>query len=139
MKGGMPWRRDLYRLVNAHDRGRVSAAVVADRLARIAFDTHQTLKDGTVGPTAIVVWRRRPDAPIQGPAGAHQAYTDGDRDSSSPPIPTVARGLDVGALGRVTWDSLTSSPSLSGHFALDKDGLMRRLAALPSEPDDRLR
>jgi hypothetical protein len=35
------WQRDLLRLVNAHDRGKVSDHVIADHLARLNYEAHQ--------------------------------------------------------------------------------------------------
>jgi hypothetical protein len=49
------WVRDLLCLVRAHDRGRVSARVVADRLAAINNNVHLRISDKSVGPRCIVV------------------------------------------------------------------------------------
>jgi hypothetical protein len=59
---GRSWQRALLSLVNAHDRGKVSDYVIADQLARLNYEAHQEVSDGSVGPRCIVVWRRRPDA-----------------------------------------------------------------------------
>ena len=49
------WQRPLLRLVNAHDHRKLSAARVADELARFNQEVRDTTPDGTVGPHCIVV------------------------------------------------------------------------------------
>jgi hypothetical protein len=86
------------RLVKAHDRGKVSAHLVADELAKLRYEAHRNVRDGTVGPRCIVAWRRRPEARKDRPAGHHQFYTGVDRDRNCPSIPTISRGADMQAL-----------------------------------------
>jgi hypothetical protein len=56
------WHRGLLSLVNAHDHGKVPDHLIADQLAKLNYEAHHEVRDGTVGPRCIVVWRRRPDA-----------------------------------------------------------------------------
>lgn len=140
------WRRLLLRLVNAHDRGRVSDEAVPNHLAKLAQVAHKGVTDGTVGPRSIVVWRRRPDASPLGPAGAHHCFADGDPEAEGTPlqIPTVAGGFDIAAISRTSWDlqeeRRLEDPS-SPLLGLDYDTVEfeRRLAELPDTPEDRLR
>ncbi|HSS43589.1 MAG TPA: hypothetical protein VLK37_13690 [Solirubrobacterales bacterium] len=138
------WQRSLLSLVNAHDRGKVSDHVVADRLARLNYEAHQVVRDASVGPRCIVVWRRRPDAQPGAPGGGHQFYTGVDRDLDSASIPAIANGMDVHAIiGVVMKDFQARTASHGFSFAaasdFDKDEMTRLLAELPSEPDERLR
>jgi hypothetical protein len=89
------WQRELLSLVRRHDRGKVSDHVIADQLARLNYEAHRQVPEGTVGPRCIVVWRRRPDARRAAPGGAHQFYTGVDRDRDSAAIPTITNGMDV--------------------------------------------
>jgi hypothetical protein len=129
------WGRPLLSLANAHDRGKVSDHVVADRLARLNYEAHQEVRDGSVGPRCIVVWRRRPDAPRPASGGGHQFYTGVDRDRDSAGIPTIANGADVQSIAGVLMKQL------QGQVAddVDKDEMNRLLAKLPSDPDEKLR
>jgi hypothetical protein len=141
---GWQWRRHLFNLVKAHDRGRLSAHAVADELARLNMDAHANVADGSVGPNSIVLWRRRRDARKPGPGGEHQFYEGRLRAPASANIPMIGNGLDVGAIGRLMLETLQRqladrSFDFGSEFALDKDEMNRRLAALPSDSDDRLR
>jgi hypothetical protein len=141
---GRAWQRELLSLVRAHDRGKVSDHSIADQLARLNYEAHRQVLDGTVGPRCIVIWRRRPDARRAAPGGAHQFYTGVDRDRDSARIPTIIKGMDVQSIAGVLmkqlqgWmaDDSFSSPT---PFNLDKDEMNRLLAKLPSTPDEKLR
>jgi hypothetical protein len=137
------WARDLLSLVNAHDRGRVSDQVIADRLARLNYEAHQEVRGGTVGPRCIVVWRRRPDAQRVTSGGGHQFYTGIDREPDTDAIPTITNGMDVqsivGVLMEQLWSSLGDRDLTNGMPEPDKDEMNRRLAQLPSDPDEKLR
>jgi hypothetical protein len=137
------WARALMSLVNAHDRGKVSDHVIADQLAKLNHEAHQAVRDGSVGPRCIVVWRRRPDAKSSAPGGAHQFYTGGDRDGDSSAIPTVANGMDVQGLVGVVMTAFQARVASHGFSAaaldFDKDEMNRRLSKLPDEPDEKLR
>ena len=139
---GRAWPRELLSLANAHDRGKVSDQVIADRLAKLNYEAHQQVRDGTVGPRSIVIWRRRPDGRQTGPGGAHQFYTGTDRDPDSDPIPTIGNGMDVHALVGVLMTQFQARLATDGFgapFDFDSDEINRRLAELPSEPDEKLR
>jgi hypothetical protein len=137
------WQRALLSLVNAHDRGRVSDHVIADRLARLNHEAHQAVRDGSVGPRCIVVWRRRPDAPPGAPGGGHQFYTGIDRDRDSAAIPTIANGMDVRGIVGVLMKQFQAQVASHGFgpaaLDFDKDEMNRLLAELPDEPDEKLR
>jgi hypothetical protein len=138
------WQRELLSLVRGHDRGKVSDHVIADQLARLNYEAHRQVPEGTVGPRCIVVWRRRPDARRAAPGGAHQFYTGVDRDRDSAAIPTITNGMDVQSIVGVFlkqvqgWgpDDALSSPV---PFNFDKNEIDRLLAKLPSAPDEKLR
>jgi hypothetical protein len=138
------WQRALLSLVNAHDRGKISDRVIADQLARLNYEAHQELHDGSVGSRCIVVWRRRPDARAGAPGGGHQFYTGVERDPTSAAIPTIANGMDVRSIVEVLMTQFQTR--LANHglssgaaFDFDKHEMNRLLAQLPSEPDERLR
>jgi hypothetical protein len=137
------WQRALLRLVNAHDRGKVSDYLIADQLARLNYEAHQGVRDGTVGPRCIVVWRRRPDARRSVSGGGHQFYTGVQRDRDSDGIPTIANGMDVQSLVGVLMKQFLSRSADFGLGAsmtvdVDEAELNRQLAKLPSEPDEKL-
>jgi hypothetical protein len=137
------WRRDLRRLVKAHDRGKISDYLVADQFAKLNYEVHCETKNGTVGNRCIVVWRRRPGAPYNRPAGKHQFYTDTTRDRSSPAIPTVGNGMDIQALVNALMPQsqfgIANRSIAQGPPTLDYDELNRRLASISIEPDEKLR
>jgi hypothetical protein len=90
--------RPLRGLLKAHDRGKISDYVIADELARLNYEAYQGVRDDTVGPRCIVVWRRRRDA-RPGPAGGGAFfYTRTDRDNTAAVIPTIVNGMDVNAI-----------------------------------------
>lgn len=138
------WGRALLSLVNAHDRGKVSDHVIADQLARLSYEAHQAVRDNSVGPKCIVVWRRRPDGRTNAPGGSHQCYTGTDRDDEdSAAIPTIANGMDVrgiaGVLMRAVQARLAADGLSQTAFDIDTAEMNRQLAKLPHEPDQNLR
>ena len=136
------WQRALLSLVNAHDRGKVSDHVIADQLARLNHEAHRGVRDGSVGPRCIVVWRRRPDARHDA-GGGHQFYTGIDRDRDSAAIPTIANGMDVQAITGAFITQFQARVASHGFsptaFDFDKDEMNRLLAELPYESDEKLR
>lgn len=146
LQKGKSWQRALLSLVKEHDRGKVSDHLIADQLASLNHEAHEELTkngDDTVGPRCIVVWRRRPEVGPRRGGGAHQFYTGVDRDQSSSPIPTIANGMDAQALARIYMDQLQQRIAIGGFpsapFDLDYDEIDRRLAAIPTTPDEKLR
>jgi hypothetical protein len=138
------WQRDLLSLLNAHDHGKVSDYLIADQLARLNFEAHQGVRDGTVGPRCIVVWRRRRDARRPASGGAHQFYTGVERDRKSDGIPTIANGMDVQAIAGVSMKHFLARfgdhPIGASLTMSDEEmaELNRLVAKLPSEPDENL-
>jgi hypothetical protein len=130
------WMRSLLRLVRACDRCRVSPYAVADHLANLNNEVHSGVKDKSVGPRCIVAWRHRKGG------GGHRSYTGTTRDANLPPLPTIATGMDINDLVRVTM------PHVAKQFEawragerekdLDRDELNAELARLPNKPDENL-
>jgi len=137
------WQRALLSLVNEHDHGKISDHLIADQLARLNYEAHQAVRDGSVGPRSIVVWRRRPDARRGKPGAAHQFYTGVNRDQDSAPIPTIGNGMDVQAIVGILMQQLQPRMAdrgfTSGPFDFETDEVNRLLAGIPSDPDERLR
>jgi hypothetical protein len=103
------WARDLLRLLNAHDRGRIGPWAIADELAKRNYDAYKALKDpkdpkylsmkDTVGPDCIVVWRYRKNTTLRpGFAGGQQNYTGTTRSTVGASIPEISCGSNTGAL-----------------------------------------
>jgi len=139
-------RRSLLSLVKAHDCGKISDRLIADRLAGLNYEAHKALEatgDSTVGSRSIVVWRRRPDARPGAPGGGHQFYTGVDRDRDCPAIPTIANGMDVQALAKILMKEFQRGLADHGFtpaaFNVHKDEMNRLLAGIPDQPDERLR
>jgi hypothetical protein len=138
---GGAFARELLNLVRANDRGSLSDIGLADYLAGLNWTAHRGVRDGTVGPRCVVVWRRIRQTRL--PGGGHQFYTGVDRESGGGSIPAIANGMDVRSLVSVLWD--THVPEMRRALLareeprLDQDEVNRRLAALPSDPDDKLR
>lgn len=138
------FERPLLSLVNAHERGRISDFVIADHLARLNYEAHQRIRDGSVGPRCIVVWRRRRDLHRPGVSGGGQAFYVGTcHDDDSAPIPTIGNGLDVQAITRVLFRPFQKWVARDGGgpdpSEVDASELNRRLAELPARPDEKLR
>jgi hypothetical protein len=111
---------------------------------RLTYEAHRGVRDGTVGPRCIVVWRRRPDARRPAPAGGHRFYTGVELDRDSDAIPTIANGMDIRSIAGVLVKQVLSRSASHGFgaglSALDDVAeLNRLLAKLPSKPDEKLR
>lgn len=140
--------RTLLRIIKAHDRGKVSALGVADQLAALNNDAHLAVADKSVGPRCIVVWRYRKGG-VHGGGGGLQYYSGKTRDASSPGLPAIACGQDIGAIAKV----FTSPQSMSRMESMlaamergepiewpdDTDEINAALARFPHEPDEKLR
>jgi len=138
------WQRALLSLVNAHDHGKVSDSLIADQLAKLNYEAHQGVRDGTVGPRCIVVWRRRRDARRPASGGAHYFFTGVERDRDSDAIPSIGNGLDLQAIVGVLMKQSLSRFAEHGFGAslttsdVERAELNRLLAELPYEPDEKL-
>lgn len=118
------WERSLLRLVKAHDNGKVRPRAVADELARLNVEAHKGVRDGSVGPRCIVVWRRRLDASRPGEGGGHLCYTETTPEAEMPPLPAIQNGMDLQALVDI---------SMKASGAVDKDGRAQWPPQLPEE------
>jgi hypothetical protein len=137
------WQRTLLSLVNQHDRGKIPDHVIADKLAELNYEAHKNVRDGTVGPRSIVVWRRRPDARRELPNAGHQFYTGVSRDRESAPLPAIGNGMDVRAIAGMFMKQLQRQIAdrgfTPGALEIDEDEMNRLTADIPSDPDEKLR
>jgi hypothetical protein len=145
------WSRALLSLANAHDGNRVSAEAVADHLAAINYETHLAVKDGSVGPRCIVMWRHRPEAKPSQQGNGFRCYDGTDFVGGPVDIPTIAGHYDVSAIIRAMAPFLQPTDAVNawlndpnadpGDFVwdLDEDAINRALAELPDGPDETLR
>jgi hypothetical protein len=131
------WMRDLLRIVRASDRRQVTPLTVADHLAGINQAVH--LVDKQVGPRCVVAWRHRQGGVHEG-GGAHQFYNGSDRESS-PVLPTIGRGMDIGAIIAAMEPHMTKSFAAmrSGQTSPEWEKEMHAaLALIPDQPDEKL-
>lgn len=89
------WIRPLLRLVSAHEKGKVTAQAVSDRIAAILFGVH--LREQSVGPNGVVIWRY---TDVGG--GAQQFYRSTVRHDGWAPIPALLGGMDINQLAAVS-------------------------------------
>jgi hypothetical protein len=136
------WIRSLLRLVKANDRGQVSPQAVADHLANLNNEVHLGTRDESVACRCIVAWRHRKGSVHQG-GGGQQFYTGTTRDSCSPCLPTIMRGMDVKALIAIEMPHMIKmfEARRAGQPAEEpnKEEINARLARLPDKPDENLR
>lgn len=136
------WGRNLLSLVRAHDDKRISPFVVADYLASLNSIVHLGLRDKSVGPQCIVAWRYRSGG-VHKRGGGHQFYTNSIRDSSSPALPAIARGMDVvGLISAImphTKKMLDAMRAGQPSPELNKEEIDAELARLPHKSDEHLR
>jgi hypothetical protein len=137
----------LLRLIKAYNRGKVSASVVSDYLAGLCCHAHQHTKDGTVGPSCIVVWRNSKESRYKG-GGRHSCY-EGTKRVGEAMLPTIVLGMDVSAITKLISDLYV--PRLFEHIEAIKRGgdaqppelpeedFNERLSKLPHGPDEKLR
>ncbi|MEO3430709.1 hypothetical protein AAFN88_17780 [Pelagibius sp. CAU 1746] len=138
------WVRELLRLVKAHDHRKVSARVVADHLARLSYEIHQTVcakNDESVGPDSIVAWRFSKDG-VHGGGGGHQFYSGPERAASSGFMPSITRGADINALvqAMMPFTEKSLKALMAGEPAPEEnpDEINAALARLPRTPDEKL-
>jgi hypothetical protein len=150
------WTRSLLGVVRASDRGQVPPLVVADHLANLNKEVHRKDaevhgNDASVGPRCIVAWRHRKGG-IHGGGGSHQFYTDTTRDVGSLTgtiqvasliLPTIANGMDVGAIGSLLIPHMIerAQEMEAGQPAkeFNCDEFSAAVARLPDKPDENLR
>jgi hypothetical protein len=134
------WRRDLLNLIKKYEQGRVPERVVADRFAKLNYQTHLAVLDDSVGPRSIVVWRRRRDPRYEGSGGGHQFYSGLDRESTGS-IPSIMNGMDVNSIVDVIMGQYPPNFTFEEFRDLmpNVEELNRLLRERPSEPDDELR
>lgn len=142
------WQRPILHLLKAYHKGRISAAAVADRLAEVAFKVHQSTLDGTVGPRSIVIWRNAQSGIHKG-GGAQRCYDGTSHDYPCPGLPTIGRGMDIGAIASMLmremaphfekWAMAVEADPEAEMQEVDAENIKAGLAGLPSGPDEKLR
>jgi hypothetical protein len=128
-----PRLRHLLRLIRAHDAGRITPPTVAREFAKLNHEVSRT--ETTVGRRCIVCWR------FQSGGGAHQHFDGMQRElTGGLCLPSIAHGMDVGGLVKVTWQHMNLRLDPSGHatFEIDVEGRSAAIAKLPDAPDERL-
>jgi hypothetical protein len=131
--------RPIMQLVKAFNNKKVSADVVCNRLAELSFRAYQLTADGSVGPRCIVVWR------YSNGGGASAHYSGLTRDSHSPILPSIALGLDSGALVAMTLEVMSpwmNQAEVGKEVTLPESAnteIDARLRKLPHKPDEKLR
>lgn len=148
------WQRQLLSLLKDNDRGRVDDLVVADYLASLNHCTYLAMErrhgqKNTVSPRSIVLWKRSDGVKHGKSGGGVRFYSGRKRDAASPGVPTISRGLDVMAMIHAMLPVWTEAarpfmqnpqpPGTTLPLNLDEKELERRVAALPDQPDERLR
>ena len=133
------WGRPLLRLLNAHDRKRITALVVADELARLANRVHE--RDSFTGKRSVVVWRYAKHGRHKG-GGGIQSYDGTSRTSDGCFLPHIAHGMDLAALVQTmlpfTQPRLVALLRGEPDPGEDINALNAALAGIPDQPDDTL-
>ena len=133
------WRRRLYHLSAAVDRGRLSERFVVDELAKVNYEAHVRTPRGTVGRQCHVLWRRRRDPKRRGSGGGGQAY-DGVTPGGNLQVPSILKGKDFAALSDVVTNLWLDKIDKDGFGTFPvEDEMNRRLSELPNTPDEKLR
>ena len=126
--------------MHQYDEGSISERTVTDHLAALNCDVHKV--DNSVGPRSIICWRIGKGTQGNRVSGQY-SYTDKTRDKDGPMIPTVARGMDVHAIARLSIKHAmkTFEAMRAGKPApeIDKEEMDAELAKIPHEPDEKLR
>lgn len=133
------WIRPLLRLVRAVSNDQLSPIAVADQLAKLCHDVH--LLNPTVGPSSVVVWRRKRNSG-NGGGGAHQDYLGGRRVGHASMIPMIGGGMDLNAIVKSLLPSVIahfSQPSADVNKSFDAVKINENLSKLPSTPDETLK
>ncbi len=141
------WKRSVLNLVRAYNRKKIQGLTVAKQLAQLAYASHLATGDGTVGPDCLVIWRNSKRSRHKG-GGAHQFFSRGEPTQGSA-IPSIANGMDVNAIIQImmeemaphwakvheAWEKGEEPPEFDGRG----EEMNKRLAQLPSTPDEKLR
>lgn len=126
------WMRQLLSLTKKSDKGDIDPSVVADELAKINLKVSENMKDKTVGPNSIVVWRNRRQGIHKG-GGAHKSYTGDKADNTnSPLIPMIAGGMDVKAISRIFMKHF------EGNIEIDYNLMNEEISQIPDFPSEDL-
>lgn len=142
--GRTNWQRRIKQLMQAHHRGKIPALTVANSLAHLNQDVHDSVRDKSVSDKCIVKWIYRGRGRFEGVGGAHQFYSGTERDLATPTVPTVANGIDVHALVKVLgkhWSNAYSKfdVGLTEAPTMDNESLSADVARIPDTPDETLR
>ncbi|SEM70917.1 hypothetical protein SAMN04488077_10767 [Roseovarius tolerans] len=141
------WQRPLLRLVKAYNGKRITAAVVAHHLAKLAYRSCLGTPDGSVGPDSLVVWRNS-KAGLHRGGGGHSFFANAQPSSQRADIPSISKGMDMTALVKTMMEVIIpqfeemSAAKDRGEEIPEFDGgtdeINRRLRRLPSTPDEKL-
>ncbi len=135
------WIRVLRKVVEAHDRGRISPQAVALHLAHLNHKVHLAMdsKDKSVGPRCIVAWRFRKGG------GEHVFFSGVERENNPTDfgfLPTIANGMPLNNAIKVAMPHL-----MKGFEAfrrgespkLEWDKINAELALFPDGPDETIK
>jgi hypothetical protein len=133
------WIRPLLRLVTAVDHGRITPQQVSKQLAQINVMVSE--RTTTVGPRSIVALRISPSG------GSHDGYTGDQHDDSSPQVPQLLQGFDIGAFAQALMTNIRSDlmfrPGTDDDERLHKQRMQQAgedaINSVPRIPDPKLR
>jgi hypothetical protein len=128
------WEDRLSVVLTAHDDGRIPPVAVAKYLAKL--NQAISAREATVSPSCIVTWRL---GGVGG--GGHGMFTGNQQEPHCPAIPTIARGMDLGAIiGAMLPHVLPNLQAMmkGEQPALNVPAINEDLAKLPRHPDKKL-
>lgn len=136
------WQRELFNILKAHDKGRVSDRFVANHLARLNYEVHR--EEASVGPRCIVVTKRNSELAPMMSGGGSDYYIGRVREADSRLIPCISNGMDVTQLVALSLEAMKTKLegpiSESGFLPkTDRDEMNRKIEKLPWDSDPRLR
>ncbi|KPL68051.1 hypothetical protein SZ64_07915 [Erythrobacter sp. SG61-1L] len=122
------WYRNLFRLIAAFEKGRVSPLNVADFLA--GLNANVSRKDSLVSPKCIVKWHCD--------GGGVQFYDGADRCEQDRTVPVIADGLDIGRIAKsiLSYIGEDFDKFIGGDF--DKEEAQKHLDKAYQEPRKKL-
>lgn len=134
LKKNRIWARNLLKVIDAHDAGRISAQSVAKTLAQLNNQVSRTEK--TVGKKCMVMWR------LSTGGGALECF-DGEEKDTSPGtvfIPTIGQGRDISSIAETIMPFLPTMRGVQNEES--KARIIGKINAVLSKlsefPDDRL-